>query len=98
MRQFVWHEPDSYLHRLTPLTKLALTIPVAAFVSAVFEPVTPLAIAAAAILATWRLGNVPLGAMLRPLGYSLVLAFGMFWTGTFYYAGQGAEGPSVVPG
>lgn len=98
MRQFVWHEADSYLHRLNPLTKLALTLPVALLVSTIDEPLTPLAIAAVAALATWCLGNVPLMGVLRPLAFSLVLGFGMFWTGTLYYAGQGAGGPSVVPG
>jgi energy-coupling factor transport system permease protein len=98
MRVFVWHEADSFLHRLNPLTKLALAIPVAALVSLVFEPVTPLIIAAIATLVTWRLGNVPLATIARSLLFSLVLGFGMFWTGAFYYAGQGAEGPSLVPG
>jgi energy-coupling factor transport system permease protein len=95
---FVWHEADSYLHRLNPLTKLALAIPVAALVSLVFEPVTPLVIAAVATLVTWRLGNVPLGTIARPLLFSLLLGFGMFWTGAFYYAGQGVDEPSIVPG
>lgn len=98
MRQFVWHEADSYLHRLNPLTKLALTAPVAALVSLIFEPVTPLVIAVAASLATWRLGNVPLGNVVRPLGFALLLGFGMFWTGVLYYAGQGSDGPAIVPG
>src|SRR3954469_982276 len=98
MRQFVWHEGDSYLHRLNPLTKLALSVPVAVLVSLVFEPLVPLVIAVVAVAATWRLGNVPLASVLRPLGFSLLLGFGMFWTGTFYYAGQGVEGPSIVPG
>ena len=98
MRQFVWHEADSYLHRLNPLTKLALTFPVAALVSLTFEPITPLVIAAVAVAATWRLGNVPLAAMIRPLGFAVLLGFGMFWTGVLYYAGLGADDPSIVPG
>ena len=98
MKQFVWHEADSYLHRLNPLTKLALTFPVAALVSLIFEPMTPLAIAAVAVVTTWRLGNVPLGRLLRALGFALLLGFGMFWTGVLYYAGQGSDGPAIVPG
>src|SRR5688572_14769022 len=98
MRAFVWHEADSYLHRLNPLTKLVLTFPVATLVSLIFEPVTPLIIAVVATLVTWRLGHVPLASILRPLAYALLLGFGMFWTGVLYYAGQGADGPSVVPG
>ena len=98
MRQFVWHQADSYLHRLNPLTKLALTLPVAVLVALIFEPITPLVMAAVAVLATWRLGRVPLGGLLRGLGFALLLGFGMFWTGVLYYAGQGSDGPSVVPG
>jgi energy-coupling factor transport system permease protein len=98
VKQFVWHEADSYLHRLNPLTKLALSVPVAALVSLIFEPVTPLTIAAVAAVATWRLGNVPLGTIVRALGFALLLGFGMFWTGVLYYAGQGSEGPAIVPG
>jgi energy-coupling factor transport system permease protein len=98
VKLFVWHEADSYLHRLNPLTKLALAIPVAALVSLVFEPVTPLIIAAIATLVTWRLGNVPLTTVARPLLFAVIFGFGMFWTGVFYYAGQGVDGPSIVPG
>jgi energy-coupling factor transport system permease protein len=98
MRQFVWHEGDSYLHRLNPLTKLALSVPVAVLVSLVYEPLIPLAIAVAAVLATWRLGGTPLLSVLRPMGFSLLLGFGMFWTGVLYYAGQGADGPSIMAG
>ncbi|MFN8635551.1 MAG: energy-coupling factor transporter transmembrane component T [Chloroflexota bacterium] len=98
MRQFVWHETDSYLHRLNPLTKLLLTVPVAVLVSLQFEPIGPLAIAALAATATWRLGNVPLAGVLRPMAFSLLLGFGMFWTGVLYYAGSGADGPSLATG
>ena len=98
MRQFVWHEADSFLHRLNPLTKLALSLPVAVLVSLIFEPITPLVITVVAVLATWRLGNVPLTSLLRGLGFALLLGIGMFWTGVLYYAGQGSDGPSIVPG
>jgi len=98
VKQFVWHETDSFLHRLNPLTKLALTVPVAILVSLIFEPLTPLAIAAVATVATWRFGAVPLMGIIRPLGFALLLGFGMFWTGVLYYAGQGADDPSIVPG
>jgi energy-coupling factor transport system permease protein len=98
MRAFVWHEADSFLHRLNPLTKLALSIPVAILVSLIFEPFTPLAIAAVATLATWRLGNVPLATLVRSLVFALILGFGMFWTSVVYYAGQGADEPSVMLG
>lgn len=98
MQQFVWHEADSFLHRLNPLSKLAFTLPVAVLVSLIFEPLTPLAIAVVAVLATWGLGRVPLARVLRPLAFALLLGFGMFWTGALFYAGPGAEAPSLVGG
>ena len=98
MRQFVWHEADSYLHRLNPLTKLALTIPVAAVAVMHDEPLTPLVVAALTAIATWRLGSVPLSSIVTPLGLSLLAGFGMFWTGLVFYAGPGASAAPVVPG
>jgi energy-coupling factor transport system permease protein len=98
MQLFIWHEADSFLHRLNPLSKLALTLPVAALVSLIFEPLTPLAIAVAAVLVTWGFGGVPLARVLRPLAFALLLGFGMFWTGVLFYAGPGAEAASLVGG
>lgn len=98
MRQFVWHEGDSYLHRLNPLTKLALTVPVAAVVVLHEEPVTPIVVTAVTAVATWRLGRLPLSSILSPLGLSLLAGFGMFWTGLVFYAGPGASAAPVVPG
>ena len=98
MRQFVWHQADSFLHRLNPLTKLALTVPVAALVSLTDEPVTPLAVAIVASMTTWRLGNVPLSGILRSLGIALLLGVGMFWTGVLFYAGPGSEAAPLFNG
>ncbi len=98
MRRFAWHDADSFLHRLNPLSKLALALPVAALVSLISEPLTPLLIALAASLATWRLGNVPLTTVLRSLAFALLLAFGMFWTSLLFYAGSGSDAPSLVGG
>ena len=58
MRTFVWHEQDSFLHRLNPLTKLALTLPVAVLVSTTLEPITPLVIGLLALLTTRVLGRI----------------------------------------
>ena len=41
---------------------------------------------------------MPLAGLLRALGFALLLGFGMFWTGVLYYAGLGADAPSIVPG
>ncbi len=91
MRQFVWHEADSFLHRLNPLTKLALSVPVAELVALVQEPLTPTDIAVVALAVTRMLGKVPWGSLLRPLGFSALLSVGMFWTGVVFYAGPGSE-------
>ena len=91
MRQFVWHEADSFLHRLNPLTKLLLSVPVAVLVALIDEPLTPTVIALVALLATRTLGHVPWATLLRPLGFTVVLSLGMFWTGALFYAGPGSE-------
>jgi energy-coupling factor transport system permease protein len=91
VKSFSWHETDSFLHRLNPLTKLALTIPVVIVVSFMYEPVTPLAIALVAVLATRVLGRVPWRAITRPFVIAILLSVGMLWTGTVFYAGPGSE-------
>jgi energy-coupling factor transport system permease protein len=98
MRQFVWHDTDSVLHRLNPLTKLALALPVAAFVTFFDEPAVPFTVAMLAAVATWKLGQVPWLAIQRPLMLALLLGFGLFWSSTVFYAGPGADEPSLVPG
>lgn len=98
MRQFVWHETDSVLHRLNPLTKLALALPVAALVTFFNEPAMPFAIAVLAAGATWKLGRVPWRSIQRPMMLALLLGFGLFWSSVVFYAGPGADAPSLVPG
>ncbi|MCC7368505.1 MAG: energy-coupling factor transporter transmembrane protein EcfT [Chloroflexi bacterium] len=98
MRQFVWHEADSPLHRLNPLTKLALALPMAAVVTLFNEPLTPLLLGVVAALTTRTLGRVPWPNILRPLALALLLGFGLFWSSVVFYAGPGADGPSLVPG
>jgi energy-coupling factor transport system permease protein len=91
MSAFVWHETDSFLHRLNPLTKLGLCIPVTILVSSAREPTTPLTVAILALLATRVLGHVPWSVLVRPLLYSLVFAFGLFWTYGLFYTGPGSS-------
>jgi len=98
VRQFIWHDADSYLHRLNPLTKLALTLPIAAVVVTCDEPATPLAVAVVTVLATCWLGSVPWTSVLLPLALALAAGFGMFWTGLIFYAGPGASAAPVVIG
>lgn len=98
MRQFVWHETESYLHRLNPLTKLALTIPGAVVVVTHDTPIVPCVVALVAATATSVLGRVPPRSVIRPLALSLVAGLGMFWTGIVFYAGPGAGAAPVVLG
>jgi energy-coupling factor transport system permease protein len=89
MKTFVWHEADSVLHRLNPLTKLAGCFVAAAVVSTASEPVTPAIVALLALTTTRLLGRVPWSAGLRPLLFGAVAGFGLFWTYTVFYAGSG---------
>ena len=95
MKSFVWHDADSYLHRLNPLTKLVLTVPVVVVVSRASNPLAPLGIMLVAVLATWLLGRVPWRRLLAPMGFALVLSLGMFWMGALFYANPGG---SYAPG
>ena len=97
MRMFVWHEDDSLLHRLNPLSKLALNVAVALLVITMFEPTVPFLIGLLALLATRLVGRVPWPALLRPLAFASIAAFGTFVPGALFYAGPGSEpGASAV--
>jgi energy-coupling factor transport system permease protein len=89
VRAFVWHEDDSFLHRLNPLTKLAACILAAVVVSTAGEPTTPSMVVVLALAATRVLGHVPLSMLLRTLAFGLLTSFGVFWTYTVFYAGPG---------
>jgi energy-coupling factor transport system permease protein len=89
MKAFVWHEEDSILHRLNPLTKLASCFVAAAVVSTASEPASPALIALVALVATKVLGHVPWSAVLRPLMFAALAGVGLFWTYTVFYAGSG---------
>src|SRR5206468_7213804 len=77
--------------RLNPLTKLALTLPVAVLVSTTLEPITPLVIGLLALLTTRVLGRIPWAAMLRPMAFASVAGLGLFWTSAVFYVGPGPE-------
>jgi energy-coupling factor transport system permease protein len=94
MRAFVWYERDSFLHRLNPLTKLAISLPVVVIASVSFEPVTPLSMALAALLVTHFVGRVPWSRLLRPLLFAGPLSVGFLWSGTVFYVGPGSGADS----
>jgi energy-coupling factor transport system permease protein len=84
--------------RLNPLTKLGLALPMAALVTVLHEPLTPLALAFLAALVTWKIGRVPWASIQRPLGLALLVGVGLFWSSVVFYAGPGSHEPSLVPG
>jgi energy-coupling factor transport system permease protein len=84
VRLFLYQERDSFLHRLNPLTKLAVTLPMWIVLSLVTDPVTPLCFIALSTLVLWLLGGVsPLrqARLLWPfwaLALSTVVSFALF--------------------
>jgi energy-coupling factor transport system permease protein len=89
MRAFVWHDGDSFLHRLNPLTKLLMCFLAAAVVSTANEPITPALVILLSFAATRGLGRVPWSVLGRPMLFGVPAAFGVFWTYTLFYAGSG---------
>jgi energy-coupling factor transport system permease protein len=89
VKTFVWHEGDSFLHRLNPITKLAVCFLAAAVVSTAGEPVTPALVIVLSLGATRGLGRVPWLVLARPMLFGVPAAFGVFWTYTLFYGGTG---------
>lgn len=89
MKAFAWHEGDSILHRLNPLTKLGACFMAAAAVSTANEPLTPSVIVLMALLITRLVGQVPVALLARPLVFGVMAGAGIFWT----YAVFAANGP-----
>jgi energy-coupling factor transport system permease protein len=87
--QLFYDETDSFLHRVNPLTKLVLTVLVMVMLTAIVDPITPLAVAALGLVTIVALGHVPLGQTLRTLRPFLVVSFGLFWTSALFYASPG---------
>ena len=89
MRAFVWHQDDTFLHRLNPLTKLGACVLATVVVSTAGEPITPAVVAACALITTRAIGRVPWLSLLRPMSFGLLAALGVFWTYSLFYGGSG---------
>jgi energy-coupling factor transport system permease protein len=89
VKAFVWHQEDSFLHRLNPLTKLAACLLAAVVVSTAGEPATPAVVVLLAAASTRMLGRVPWSMLFRSLAFGLLASFGVFWTYTVFYGGTG---------
>lgn len=90
MKAFVWHEQDSFLHRLNPLTKLLACFLAAGVVSTAAEPVAPATIVVLACVATRWIGRVPWRVIGRPMLFGVPACLGILWTYTVFYAGSGS--------
>ena len=85
MRIF-WHrQGETFLHRLNPLSKLAINLLYVVLLSMIVDPITPAVFAIAALIALRTLGGVPfktIGYIFIPL---LVVSFGTFWSTSLFY-------------
>ena len=84
MRLFLYQEHDSFLHRLNPLTKLVVNLPMWIVLSLVTDPITPLVFVGIVTLALWWLGGIhPVrqARLLWPfwaLALSTIVSFALF--------------------
>jgi energy-coupling factor transport system permease protein len=104
MKVFLYAEGDSFLHRLNPLTKLAVAGFLLLVLTAVGDPITPLVLIGVILVSlSWlgRLRLIDLGRILLP---AAILGLGLIWTtALFYVASPGSSlrtlfawGPIVV--
>ncbi len=93
MRVFVYHEHDSFLHRLNPLTKLAYAVLMIVVLTLIVDPITPLIALVLTLLVVSLLGRVRPLDLLRTLLPFAVLSFGLIWTTMAFYV----AGPSSHP-
>ncbi|MGH2458154.1 MAG: energy-coupling factor transporter transmembrane component T family protein [Chloroflexota bacterium] len=96
MKVFAYHEHDSFLHRLNPLTKLAYAVLIIVALTAIVDPITPLVALLLTLLAIAILGRVSLLELLRTLLPFVVLSFGLIWTTMVFYVADPASHPRVV--
>jgi energy-coupling factor transport system permease protein len=84
MRLFLYQERTSFLHRLNPLTKLAVNLPMWIVLSMVADPVTPLVFVVLVFGVLWMLGKIgPLrqARLLWPfwaMAVSILITFALF--------------------
>lgn len=71
--QTIYYEGNSFLHRLNPLSKLLVSLPLMVFMLLTTEPWTPLAFIALTIIILFALGQVPLSRFMRILSPMLLL-------------------------
>ena len=84
MRIFLYRRGESFLHRLNPLSKLAINLLYVVLLSMIVDPVAPGLFAIVALIAIRALGGVSLklSVTFRPL---LVVSFGTFWSTSLFF-------------
>jgi energy-coupling factor transport system permease protein len=86
MKLFIFYQSDSWLHRLNPLTKLAFAGLLMLMVTVIVDPITPFLAATLTLLAILALGRIRWRDLIGALAPFGVIAFGLFWTTTLFYA------------
>jgi energy-coupling factor transport system permease protein len=71
--QSIYYKGDSFLHRLNPLGKLLVFLPLMIFILLTSEPWTPLAFILLTIIVLLLLGKIPASRFVRILGPMLLL-------------------------
>lgn len=90
---FTHYERDSFLRYLNPTLKLGLVLLFMLVATLLFDVWSLLAIALLALIATWRLGRVPLSAIFRGSVPFLLLGVGYLWMNILF---PRADGESVT--
>lgn len=89
---FNYYEGSSNLHHMNPVLKLASIGLSMIILTFSFDPFVPLTIFLLLLLLSYKMGNVPLKAMLKGLAPFCILAFGFFWMQVAFPRGaSGAE-------
>jgi energy-coupling factor transport system permease protein len=88
-----FYEQDSLLHRLNPTVKLGIAFFFMIVATLLFDVRTLGLIFLLAVGVTWRLGRIPLTALLRGMGPFLILGLGYLWMNALF---PRAEGEAVT--
>lgn len=81
---FSYYEQDAFLQRRNPAIKLAISLGLMFVATALFDAWTLALITLIVVIATWRLGQVPLSALLRGMLPFLLLGLGYLWMNVLF--------------
>lgn len=92
----IYHEGDSFLHRLNPLSKLSATAPVLVFLALVTDPWTPTVFILLCASITVVLGRIPPVEFLRVAAPLLLLVLGFVLIYPFAVSGAAVAGSPIL--